>query len=342
MSFESMESSTALMFLKEATFYDKIVPQVNEVLSSIGAPLLRVPRFFYACSEVGRELIFFEDLRKKCFKMFDRRKGMDRKHSLLVFKELARLHSASKIMIERKGKGTISQFHLDKEFFDSFADNEITVEWFKSIPVNGGKMIEKCGDYSKAVEILNEMGPSALSLILDQLKPEEPFASVCHGDCWNNNLLFRYEEGEPVEVCLLDMQINRYSSVATDLRYFLLTSFNGDVRNSHLSEFLSAYYSQFSECMQAAKLKAPFTEEELLKEYKAKSTFGLLMCLMVIPAVLAETSEVIDYSGYTDEDAEKLIADSQQQLLKMVDSNPLMRPRLLDMIDEMIEEGILK
>ncbi len=40
-------------------------------------------------------------------------------------------------------------------------------------------------------------------------------ATFCHGDCWNNNYMFRYEtnsEGKevPVEVKMYDLQVSRY------------------------------------------------------------------------------------------------------------------------------------
>lgn len=36
--------------------------------------------------------------------------------------------------------------------------------------------------------------------MVDVVKPREPMAVIGHGDCWTNNFLFRYAEGEIAEV----------------------------------------------------------------------------------------------------------------------------------------------
>jgi len=274
--------------------------------------------------------------------MRNRRIGMDRAHASLVFKELARLHSSAKLLLQSSGKDITSKFNLDEDFYLTMETNADWHSWFEQIPLNGAAMLETCQGYEKAIEGLQTMSSNYFSLIKEQLKPVEPFATICHGDVWNNNMLFRYDGNTPVEVCLLDLQINRHSSVATDLRYFLCTSFDGDFRRDNNADFLSEYYNEFQNCMTAANAKVPFSLAELTSEYRAKATFGLLMGLMCLPGVLSEPTEGVDYDGYSDPDMSQLLEDARLQLVRMMETNPLVRPRLLSLIDEMVEEGVLQ
>lgn len=167
------------------------------------------------------------------------------------------------------------------------------------------------------------------------------FENVGHGDCWNNNVLFRYnDEGRPVEVMLLDLQVCRKASVTVDLNYFLFTSLTGDVRRPNLKEFMSIYHSSYKGIMEAGGLNMYFTEDELLKEFRDKNTLGAVFGMIVQPAVVMESDEVPDISG-KDIDIEKVMKDYRAKLMEMLDSNPLMKSRFLAIFDELMETGLI-
>ena len=82
------------LFMKESNFFLKTLPILNQILESIGKPTLNLPRCFHSILEKGKEQNYFEDLREKGFQMFDRKRGMDVPHAMLILKELARLHAS--------------------------------------------------------------------------------------------------------------------------------------------------------------------------------------------------------------------------------------------------------
>ena len=110
-----MEELTKSVFEKEVGFYKEIIPLLNQNFEILHERPLRVPKYFYSVTKEKGQVIFLEDMRKKGFKMVDRKIGMDRNHTMLVMKELARLHAISVVLIIQKRKVEKNLF-LDKTF----------------------------------------------------------------------------------------------------------------------------------------------------------------------------------------------------------------------------------
>lgn len=149
------------------------------------------------------------------------------------------------------------------------------------------------------------------------------------------------EEGEPVEVMLIDLQLSRYASAATDLNYFLYTSFNGDVRQANVQEFLAIYYNTFSSVLEAGEAAEPFTQKELVQEYKNKHEYGLLFSIMIATFVITDSEDFVNTDDVKEEDSQALFEEWMQSNISMMEKNPLLRPRLLSVFDEIIEFGVL-
>ncbi|KAG0720160.1 hypothetical protein GWK47_006935 [Chionoecetes opilio] len=340
----AFESFTKIVFMKEAQFYQKIVPLINTELEATGQEPLRLPTWYVNHLVEGKEIIVLKDMRPDGFKMFDRLKGMDVVHVSLVLQELARLHATSTIVQAKmsepmevtydflqKDYGDYSGAAYERFFETVFASNMETV----------AKMAEKVGGYDTVVKWLNSNAAQGLDMVLGCLKKSPPFDVICHGDCWNNNILFKYDEaGKPIDVRLIDLQICRKASPATDLNYLMYSSLNGSVRRENLQAFLKTYHDAYAEVLSEFGKPMPFTLEELKKEYHNQNLFGLLMSLMVIPFVVAESNEVIDFEEMTgDMDAD--VKRMQDKMIEQAETNPLLRPRLLATFDEMLEYGVI-
>ena len=192
-SFAGMPDFSPVLFQKEGRFYQEIAPAVNQVLISAGQEPLHVPKCFLVVLDAKKEQIYFEDLRGKGYQMSDRRKGMDEAHASLVLHELARLHSASYIMMDQFSKEpATSRFDfLAMELLDfSIEGGAIMKGIFESSFDNSKMMLEKVEGYEKAITWLEQLKHDLDSVVPAGLKSER-FNSINHGDCWNNNILFR-------------------------------------------------------------------------------------------------------------------------------------------------------
>ncbi|XP_069958691.1 uncharacterized protein [Cherax quadricarinatus] len=330
-----------LLFKKEVEFFEEILPLLNYELTAVGLSPLRLAKWFYTSLEKGKEMIFVEDLRSRGFKLFDRKKSMGVAHATLILQELAKLHAASFLLQARfptqdladrfkhiKFDWLISPESPKKMFYDMFSGQFSAAE----------QMLHNIEGYAVAEQWLAKHKNNFFDLIDNQLARNSKFDAICHGDCWNNNVLFRNNaEGDPIEVMLLDLQLNRIASPATDLNYFLYTSLHGHKRKANLQGFLSSYYEAFQEVMTAAEKDIPFSPEELCQEYKDKIIFGILSSVMLVTVMLSESDDAIDIINAKEDDMQNLGQQLHDNMLIKLENNPLFRSRFLAIFDELVE-----
>ncbi|ROT71080.1 hypothetical protein C7M84_010599 [Penaeus vannamei] len=322
---------------KKGDNYATLVARVISQLQEAGQSPLRVPRCFHTSLEEFQEVIFLEDLRPKGFKMFDRKKGMDVAHTKLVLEELARLHAAS-YLLKAKIPDLAEKYPVLNLDWLNYADDagELMYKTLSTQMDIVKDMLNKVGGYEVAENWLSRNRERVLEILGTNIERVPPFAVLCHGDCWNNNVLFRYnEEGVPVEVMLLDLQMCRLASLATDLTYLFHTSLEGHVRKTNLESFLDTYFSAFLAITKAGKTTMPFTRQELRQEYKNRLEYGLLLALVVTVMVICE--------GDVNKEDQESFSDSVRDILDdLVATSPILRSRFLSMFDEMMENGVIQ
>lgn len=341
---ESFEEMTHTVFLKEAEFYIKLLPQLNGVLREHELSPLAVPECHYGTLEKKKELIFLEDLRPRGFKMFDRRKGLDVAHASLVLKELARLHAAS-LLLQKKDPEYSKDTLLHRGWINMTEDGSAIIKMLEGVMDTGILIMKKVGGYESSVTWAESTKSKLREIFEKQMEPCK-HQVICHGDAWNNNLLFKYDEdGVPVEVMLVDLQLCRRESFAVDLNYFLYTSLTGDVRKPNLDALLDTYRGHFNGVVEAggAGGEGRLSEVEVVQEFRRLNILGAIFNMMIIGALLMEPGDVPEFvaSGDGADDLERVLADCRAKSLEMVDTNPLMRPRFLSVFDELTEAGLI-
>ncbi|XP_063597726.1 uncharacterized protein LOC134774291 isoform X1 [Penaeus indicus] len=335
--FKAFEKFAYVLYKKEVMFYQYLVHDIQSQLQEAGQQPLRVPRCFHTSLEENQEVVILEDLRPRGFKMFDRKKGMDVAHTKLVLEELARLHAAS-YLLKAKIPDLADKYPVLSLDWLNYADEarDVTFNTFSKQMDTVKDVLNKVGGYEVAENWLGRNREGVLEMLAEQLARVPPFDLLCHGDCWNNNVLFRYNEEEvPVEVMLLDLQVCRQASLATDLNYLFHTSLEGHVRKTNLDSFLDIYYSTFLGVTEAGKTAMPFSRQELHQEYKNRLQYGLLLAMLVTVIVICE--------GDINKENQDGFTDSLRDVLDdLVSTSPILRPRFLSIFDEMIENKIIE
>ncbi|KAF2358970.1 Protein of unknown function DUF227 [Trinorchestia longiramus] len=343
---EAFEKFSEVAFEKEGNFYSKLIPDLNNVMKTLNMPQLKFSQCYFTSFEPTRQVILLGDKREEAFKMADRFAGLDDDHVFLVVKELGRLHAASVILEDGIGAENIMEkYDFLRDCFTEQEDDKMEAlmkSMFAGYANNAAKITDRIAGYDKVSAWLKELAPLCHETFKQEIVKCDPkFRVINHGDCWNNNLLFRYEGEKVADVCLIDLQINRRASLALDLNYFLITSLNGETRKKGLESYLTAYYNSFKEVFDAAQKPMKFTREELYTEYRNKNLFGILMGLMVLPIVVMQSTDVPDFDDINEENMQEKIEEQHQIVLDMIDTSPVLRPRMLDMFDEMVEHGTI-
>jgi thiamine kinase-like enzyme len=102
-----------------------------------------------------------------------------------------------------------------------------------------------CDNYAAKIKSWNKQ--KLMSQYIDVSDPMRcDFVVMNHGDLWLNNMMFKFENGKPLEVSMIDYQAPFWGSPANDILYFLLTSVQDDIKVEHFDEFIEFYHEQLS------------------------------------------------------------------------------------------------
>lgn len=144
----------------------------------------------------------------------------------------------------------------------------------------------------------------------------DPFQVLNHGDTWVNNILFKRNNEQPIDLKFvsnshdrlqhllnkvflylqIDYQLSFYTSPGYDLSYFLMMSPDYETRETKQETLLEDYRLEFNQKLKEYNYRKDFylSEELLDKVMKHKSIYAFNMMLTVFPATTRKSS---DFAG---------------------------------------------
>jgi len=169
---------------------------------------------------------------------------------------------------------------------------------------------------------------------------EQPWEVLLHGDIWVNNMLFKWENGKPASVKLVDLQIVHEGDPTGDLAYFIYTGTDADFRKKYEDTFLQRYHDQFMEVCNAFETPIEplpnFCMAELQYKFARAKIFGLETDVVFYPIMLKEEGGSVNLEEMSPDlqakDFFKTIADVSHEK-----ENSLYVKRLVDLAIEMYD-----
>lgn len=125
------------------------------------------------------------------------------------------------------------------------------------------------------------------------------FKVLNHGDCWVNNMMFKYDANKlPIDIVFIDYQLSFYSSPGIDFNYFFGTSPTNEVRENSRDALFDLYYNSFSGVL--SKLGSPrvtdLNLEVVRKEIRTRELYGFLASIGLLPVIMKATDKAQEIS----------------------------------------------
>ncbi|KAJ8936275.1 hypothetical protein NQ318_000153 [Aromia moschata] len=259
---------------KEIAFYDTVVPTLRQFQEEQGVenvmdffPTIYGSRLNLNGSDVVDEnsAIILENLAKSGYQNVDRTVGFDLATIKMILTDLATFHATS-----------LALKVVKPEVFENKVRPHLTPIKLPS-PLereeHGGK-----GPYGVIHEVLEEC--AEIEPIRSKVKEiqlfaknvaERPFFTVAHGDVWVNNIMVKFEDGNPVDSKFVDFQNYGFRSPVADLLFLMWCSVEQKVLEENFDSLIKFYHENFVENLVQLKCDpAPFSFENFLEEIRAE------------------------------------------------------------------------
>lgn len=178
------------MFTKEAYLYDTVFTTFTKFQDDMGlqTPFEGFAKFYGKIDDEFNECFVLENLVKCGYSVWNRRLPMTADHVELVMREYGKFHAASYALK-----------HNNKEKFDSISSlfKKPEEEWerqsIKEFLKNSTETITKAIRGDSNLERANERFQQNIhQYFTDVFSEQSDEMIITHGDCWCNNMLFKY------------------------------------------------------------------------------------------------------------------------------------------------------
>ncbi|XP_033170218.1 uncharacterized protein LOC117147445 [Drosophila mauritiana] len=251
------------------------------------------------------ECIVLEDLTCAGFSLHNRFLDLPVEHVRRVMLTYAKLHAIS-LAGKRQLPERMQQLQQLVDIFEQRRDDHALGVYFENLKGSALSALLAPADdaYRVRLEAYFARG-SYFELLLPLVSGSncEPFAVICHGDCWNNNILYKIaERGDLEDVRLIDWQLMRYASPVTDLAYFLFTCTSRRFRQRHLESMLDDYYEELGQQLirLGERVEQLFPRPAFDEQVATKAAVGLLLAMMVLPIVTMQGQDVPDLQAISE------------------------------------------
>ncbi|XP_068633538.1 uncharacterized protein [Battus philenor] len=278
-------------YLREIAYYKSAVPVLLDIqrrYKVIEGLRMKFPNCIFSSTERGKECVTVLIEHREYF-FFDRLNKIDLNHAILVIKNLAKLHALSFTLAKvdpQKFNEIKDIFSKDVQYGDATVIPKSLITFFLA-------SVAVVSD-TDAKEKLMKLAPSIILVLNKCTSPIENYGTICHSDCWNNNLIFKYQNKKPVDSLLVDFQLSRYASPVTDLSYFFYMSTESSFLDKHYDSLINIYYGTLSAVLRQCDLFAEdiYPRGVFQKHLEDYSVYGLVEALISMKIITAESEEV--------------------------------------------------
>lgn len=188
------EFMTNVLFEREAFFYNELAPAFIRFQQEKGLPDADQFKAFPKCYEAVHDpeneiyVIIMQDLRPEGFAMWPKEKPIPTPYCRLFVRELAKFHAISFAMKDQQ-PDEFKEYEKFNDLIQVFIELPNKMEFFSNCYKRAIEALED-EKHKEIMKDITENIPRYMASCLGK-KAADRFGVLSHGDCWNNNLLFR-------------------------------------------------------------------------------------------------------------------------------------------------------
>lgn len=293
----------------EYIMYKEILPEIYAISKHQFGPKC------YFCKR--DDVLVMDDLTEDGYVMCDRLQQLDVNHCRTFIVTLAKYH-ATTVALHKKNPNLVEANGTHPMYNGTTELKMIT--YHETMKRNAFlTILQKLNGMEDLIETIQTHGDNLRDALVKVFIDGGSVNVLNHGDCWNNNIMFKYtESGEIFDCKLIDFQIRSYGTPAVDLLYFLFSSAKNEVRRDHMEELLQLYCDILNEKLSGYNCKERLSFENLQQEVKNSSPWALHIVINYLPMILNEPDEL----------SEKLKENSENLKSFDINVNPVLRTLL--------------
>lgn len=291
-------------FESEIFSYDVLLPAFVNLQQDKGVVkedgFFRFPKSYgtFADTETGNYVLIMEDLAVRGYEMRNKFEKLNFAHAKLVMTELGRYHALSFALRDQRPE-IFAEFRKRRPtFMLKMLDNDMSKGfWSQKYEEASKTLAPEEKEFADKIVLLGKTYVERMRECCEE-DAAEPFGVMNHGDCWNNNMMYRYgvDKKKPNEMCLIDWQITQWCSPAMDLSHYIFSSTEKELRDEHYDDLLRVYYESLSVLLRrlGSDSEKLFKFSDLQDQLRKFGRYGLIMSPMVIMISMAKPEDIPD------------------------------------------------
>ncbi|KAG4079925.1 hypothetical protein HA402_006237 [Bradysia odoriphaga] len=280
---------SAGFFRNECRFYEVVLRKFAEFQEAKGFPdeFSRVASCYATVVDGENDFLALEDLSRDGYKTADRTNGLDFYHCKEILTALGKFHAVSLAIKDQEPEefkrivGAIEEMYYGEQYRLWYEPYQLDF-----INVARDAMCREYGDTMYESIMKEFTGPGFFDTMIRLVRPGK-YSVICHGDCWAPNFLLKYDSAGSLAVDskMIDFQLARVASPATDISFFMYTCTQQDVRENHFDELIQIYHRSVVNVLSALGSNAEkvFPFSALQQELKNFARFGVGMAMEALP-----------------------------------------------------------
>ncbi|CAH1975012.1 unnamed protein product [Acanthoscelides obtectus] len=288
-------------FSNEIYFYKTLLPNYKRLEERFSTERFDKTPHFYGANEKCTILVL-NNLKLCGYGTHDKQKPLEKQHYDLIFETYGKLHALSFALRELDSDGFLEAKEFLKVPF---------VEDFKT--KSSAELQEDLTKWMGNSEKLKKV----VGNITENLREAYVYAGenevLLHGDCWSNNIMFKYNESNKVEdIKLVDFQLCRVGTPVFDLSYCFYSGASEELL-AQLDYFLDIYHGSLSQSLRQFDLDPAivYPMSTLRTEWKKYCRYGFCSAMTIWKVKLASEEDALDMTKSEEEIRENFGGDKR-------------------------------